>query len=104
MQEGARAVLADWSGDVAVVGLVKRPGEVLSLWFVPRSGMGTLSRGDRPYKLEDVTLGPDFHGDLRVTLTTLAFDCCGPTLGHAGAWAGPGRRTGRCHEQDRQHP
>ena len=46
-----------WHADLAIVGLVKTSGESLSLWFVPRSGEGTLDRGDRPYRLEDVTLG-----------------------------------------------
>ena len=50
MRQRARVVIEDWNADLAVVGLVKEPGEVLSLWFVPRSGEGTLGRGDRPYK------------------------------------------------------
>ena len=65
MQNEARSVLNEWNADLAVVGLVKRPGEALSLWFVPRSGEGSLGRGDEPYELENATLGPDFHDDFR---------------------------------------
>ena len=57
MRNSARSVLQEWNADLAIVGLVKRPGEVLSLWLVPQSGEGTLERGDRPYQLEAVTLG-----------------------------------------------
>ena len=57
MQQSALAVMEKWHADLAIVGLVKKSGESLSLWFVPRSGEGTLDRGDRPYRLEDVTLG-----------------------------------------------
>lgn len=35
MQRDARAMLADWQADLAIVGLVKKSGKVLSLWFVP---------------------------------------------------------------------
>ena len=78
MQRGTRAVLEVWNGDLAIVGLVKRPGEVLSLWLVPRQGRGTLGRGDQPYKLEDVTLGEDFHEDLRAQLTAVALVAVAP--------------------------
>ena len=78
MQANARAVLDKWNADLAVVGLVKKPGETFSLWFVPRSGDGTLGRGDRPYKLEDATLGPDFHDDLRAELAALALAAVAP--------------------------
>ena len=64
MQDGAAEVLEAWDADLAVVGLVKQSHQVLSLWFISRTGGGTLGRGDRPYKLEDVTLGKDFHEDL----------------------------------------
>ena len=47
MQASARAVLEDWNADLAVVGSAKEPGKVLGLWFVPRSGLGTLERGHR---------------------------------------------------------
>ena len=72
MQSGARNLLEQWHADLAVVGLVKKPGEALSLWFVPLSGDGTLMRGDQPYELDKATLGPDFHGDLQTQLVALA--------------------------------
>ena len=78
MQSVAMSVLEDWNADLAVVGLVKKPGEVLSLWLVPRSGGGTLPRGDRPYILEDVTLGADFHEDLRAQLAVAALAAVAP--------------------------
>ena len=78
IQQRAFAVLADWNADVAIVGTVKKPGEVLSLWFVPRLGDGTLDRGDRPYKLENVTLGADFHEDLRAQLSATAMAAVAP--------------------------
>ena len=78
MQQRAFAVLADWNADVAIVGAVKKPGEVLSLWFVPRLGDGTLDRGDTPYKLENVTLGADFHEDLRAQLSATAMAAVAP--------------------------
>ena len=78
MQQRAFAVLADWNADVAIVGTVKKSGEVLSLWFVPRLGDGTLDRGDKPYKLENVTLGADFHEDLRAQLSATAMAAVAP--------------------------
>ena len=78
MQNSARTVLERWKADLAIVGRVKRSGEVLSLWFVPRMGESTLRRGDVPYKLENVTLGTDFHNDLRAQLTAIAFASVGP--------------------------
>ena len=78
MRRSASAVLECWDADLALVGLVKQPGEVLSLWFIPRAGQGTLGRGDRPYRLEDVTLGEDFHDDLHAQLTALALAAVAP--------------------------
>ena len=78
MRRGARAVIARLKADIALVGLVKRPGAVVSLWFVRRLSEGTLDRGDSPYKLEDMTLGPDFHDDLRAQLTAMAWSAVGP--------------------------
>ena len=78
MQSSAHAVLERWHGDLALVGLVKKPGEALSLWFIPRVGDGTLERGDRPYTLENVTLGEDFHDDLHAQLTALALAAVAP--------------------------
>ena len=73
-KRSAQQVLEDWKGDLAIFGVVKKPGEVLSLWFVPRSGDGTLERGDRPYRLVNVTLGSDFHDDLRAQITIRALE------------------------------
>ncbi len=42
------------------------------MWFVPRAGAGTLTRGDNPYLLTNATLGEDFHKDLRLQLTAFA--------------------------------
>ena len=78
MQRNARKVLERWQADLAVVGLVKESGKALSLWFVPRSGDGTLARGDQPYELDKATLGPDFHEDLRAQLTALALTAVAP--------------------------
>ena len=78
MQKSTRTVLKDWNGDLAVAGLVKKSGQALSLWFVPRSGAGTLGRGDQPYQLEDVTLDADFHDDLRAQLTAVALAAVDP--------------------------
>ena len=80
MQGGAAEVLEAWDADLAIVGLVKQSQQVLSLWFVPRSGEGTLGRGDRPYKLEDVTLGEDFHDDLAAQLVAVALAAVTPTV------------------------
>ena len=78
MQRSALAVLEEWNADLAIVGTVKRPGEVLGLWFVPREGNGTLSRADRPYILEEATLGADFHDDLRTQLAAMAWSAVAP--------------------------
>ena len=78
MQRGARGVLERWHADLAVVGLVKKSGEALSLWFVPRSGGGTLMRGDQPYELDKATLGAAFHGDLQAQLVALALAAVAP--------------------------
>lgn len=88
MQRSALAVLEEWNADLAIVGTVKKPGEVLGLWFVPRQGDGTLSRADRPYILEEATLGADFHDELRTQLTVMAWRAVAPlahteTRGHA---------------------
>ena len=78
MENSAHAVLEDWNADLAIVGLVKGSREALSLWFVPRLGENTLDRGDRPYKLENVTLGDDFHDDLRAQVTAMALTAVAP--------------------------
>ena len=78
IRNSARKVLESWHADLAIVGLVKKSGDVLSLWFVPRMGDGTLRRGDKPYKLEDVTLGEDFHEDVRAQLAATALATVAP--------------------------
>ena len=78
MRQEARSVLEESDADLAVVGLVKEPGEALSLWFVPRLGEGTLTRGDQPYELAQATLGPDFHDDFRAELTAVALVAVAP--------------------------
>ena len=78
VRERTRAVLEDWRADLAIVGVVKKPAEVLSLWFVPRAGEGSLHRGDHPYKLEDVTLGADFDEDLPAQITCAALAAAVP--------------------------
>ena len=78
MQREARSVLERWDADLAVVGLVKQPGEALSLWFVPRSGQGTLTRGDEPYELDNAALGQDFREDFRAELTAAALVAVAP--------------------------
>ena len=78
MHRSARAVLTRWNADLAVVGVVKQPGEVLSLWFAPRTDGGTLERGDQPYVLADATLGKDFHDDLQAQLATFALTAVAP--------------------------
>ena len=78
MQQSALSVIEKSNADIALVGVVKKPGEIVSLWFVPRWGKGTLDRGDKPYKLEDMTLGPDFHDDLRAQLTAMAWSALAP--------------------------
>ena len=79
MRKSASAVLTRWNAQLAIVGLVKRSGEVLSLWLIPSDGDGTLDRGDRqPYQLDKVTLGDSFHEDLQVELVTLALAAVAP--------------------------
>ena len=65
-------MLEESDADLAVVGLVKEPGESLSLWFVPRLGEGTLTRGDEPYELAQATLGPDNAGSNQWEIRRLA--------------------------------
>ena len=81
MQRGAFAVLEKWNADVAIVGTVKKSGEALALWFVPRQGEGTLVRADRHYTLERATLGADFHEDLQTQLAVMAWNAVAPLAG-----------------------
>ena len=78
MRQSALEVLERWNADVAIIGRVKQSGESLALWFVPRRGDGTLRRADRPYTLQDATLGPDFHEDLRTQLAVMAWNAVAP--------------------------
>ena len=78
MQRSARAVLTQWNADLAIVGVVKQPGEVQNLWFVPRTEGGTLERGDQPYLLVNATLGKDFHDDLQAQLVAIALTAVAP--------------------------
>ena len=79
MKERALVVREDWNADLAIVGRVKQSRRVLSLWFVPRSGGGTLGRAERqPYVLEAVTLRDDFHDDLQTQLTVVALNAVAP--------------------------
>ena len=73
-------MLTAWKSELVITGYVKKSGEVLSLWFIPDEGDGTLGRGgDRqPYTLEDVTLGQDFHEDLRAELAAIALAAVAP--------------------------
>ena len=101
MRKGARKVLDGWNADLAVVGLVKKPGEALSLWFVPREGDGTLPRADRPYELENVTLQEEFHEDLRAQLAAVAPERRGAARRRRSAWSSAGERADRRHREAR---
>ena len=79
MRKNASTVLASWKAELVIAGVVRKSGGVLSLWFIPREGDGTLGRGDgQPYTLEDVTLGQDFHEDLRAELAAIALAAVAP--------------------------
>lgn len=78
MQRHSRSVMQKFNADLAVAGLVKKSGKALSLWIVPRSGSGTLIRGDNPYGLETGSLGSDFHEHFRLQLTTAALVALAP--------------------------
>ena len=80
MHQEALEVLKDWAADLLIAGHVKRSEELLDLWFIPRWGQGTLERSKRPYKLEDVTLGDDFHVDLQTQLVAVALAAAEPLV------------------------
>ena len=82
MRKRAREILTDWQADLAIVGEVKDSQKVLSLWFVPRVGDGTLSRGDRGsnYVLKDVTLGDDFREDFQAQVAAMALSAVAPLV------------------------
>ena len=73
MQQNALAELERWNADVVIAGAVKKSGEALALWFVPRFGRGTLDRADRHYTLELGTLGTDFQEDIEAQLVAMAW-------------------------------
>ena len=81
MKARARKALDDWNADLAIAGFVRKSGELLSLWFVPRSGDGTLGRADQAYRLDEVRLGGDFHDDLRAELASVALTVVAPLAG-----------------------
>ena len=78
MQESARKILKDWQADLAIVGLVKKSEEALTLWFVPHEGDDTLDSGDAPYRLVDVTLPSEFHNDFNAQIVALALTVATP--------------------------
>ena len=81
MRKRAHEILADWQADLAIVGKVKDAKKVLSLWFVPGVGDGTLSRGDTSnYQLENVTLGDDFHKEFRAQLAAMVLSAVAPLV------------------------
>ena len=81
IRKSARKILDKWKADLAIIGLVKKSGEALNLWFVPREGDGTLPRGDRPYVLKDVSLQEDFREDLYAQIVTVALTAVAPLAG-----------------------
>ncbi len=72
MRKGARTALDNWNADVAIVGSVKKPGETLSLWFVPRTADETVDHRNPTYHLNDVMIGDNFRDELRAQLTAEA--------------------------------
>ena len=81
IQQSVQEVLENRNADLAIVGRVKEPRSSLSLWFVPRSDEDRVENRiprNQPYKLERVTLGADFHADLRHLLTVTALTAVGP--------------------------
>ena len=78
MHKGICKILNKWKADLAIVGSVKKSGEVLNLWFVPRKSYGTLPRGDMPYVLKDVSLQEDFREDLSAQIAIEALRAVAP--------------------------
>ena len=93
VRQRARQVLEDWNAEVVIVGRVKKASETLSLWFVPLTGDGTLERGDQPYRLENVTLGGDFHNDLSAQPDRLGAGSGGPLRRQRNSGSRAGERT-----------
>ena len=80
IRKSTRKVLDQWKADLAIIGLVKKSGEALNLWFVPREGDGTLPRGDKPYVLKDVSLQEDFREHLYAQLVAEALRAVEPLV------------------------
>ena len=78
MRAHANAVLRNWRGDLAIVGAVERPGENLSLWFVPRKGYGTLGRIEQQFALSGAMLGEDFRETLHDQIVAVALRTVAP--------------------------
>ena len=78
MREQANAILRNWRGDLAIVGAVERPGENLSLWFVPRRGDGTLGRIEQQFALSGAMLGEDFRETLHDQIVAVALSTVTP--------------------------
>ena len=78
MREGALMAMNSWAADLAVVGLVRKPGKILSLWFVRCPGGDTFHREDHTFTLEDVDSGPGFNDDLNTQLVAAALEAVAP--------------------------
>ena len=83
MREQANAILLDWRGDLAIIGAVERPGENLSLWFVPRRGDGTLRRIEQQFALKGAMLGEDFREALHEQIAAVALSAVTPLASDA---------------------
>ena len=78
MREKANAILREQRGDLAVVGRVEKPGEKLSLWFVPREGDGTLGRAEQQFALNGVSLVEGFRETLHEQIAAVALSTVAP--------------------------
>ncbi|MDE0004725.1 MAG: tetratricopeptide repeat protein, partial [Rhodospirillaceae bacterium] len=77
-REGALTAMNAWAADLAVVGLVKKPDGILSLWFVRRPGGAALHREDHTCILEDVDPSPGFNNDFKTQLVAMALGTVAP--------------------------
>ena len=82
MHKRAREILADRQADLAIVGEVRESTEKLRLWFVPREGDGTLSRGneDSSYVLKNETRRDDFHKEFYAEIAAMALSAVVPLV------------------------
>ena len=79
MEKQAREELNRWGGDVAIVGRVDADKQVLSMWFVPQEGEGTLNLGNNiTYPLEQGKIQPAFREHLGAQIAGLAFTAVAP--------------------------